>query len=282
MAEYRMPTITRPAKVGAKQVLLIANGDLRRLANRNCWAAQHALEDELARAFEACGSELVRAHPYKEDEGHGFISSQKEGLEVFGGIDPKARLVVAEAVWQYSHHVLGGLMAHQGPILLAANWSGEWPGLVGMLNLAASLTKAGVKYSSLWSEEFMTDRSFLKDLKKWLTTGKVTHPMKHVTPLAKVKIPPKERKLGRALAGELMTKKAIMGVFDEGCMGMFNAIIPDHLLNPTGVYKERLSQSSLYYATTQVSDDEARGVYEWLLGRGMKFDLGTNEETDLN
>ena len=48
-----------------------------------------------------------------------------------------------------------------------------------------------------------------------------------------------------------------MGVFDEGCMGMFNAIIPDELLHPTGVYKERLSQSALYYETTQVSDDEA-------------------------
>ena len=48
-----------------------------------------------------------------------------------------------------------------------------------------------------------------------------------------------------------------MGVFDEGCMGMFNAIIPDHLLHPTGVFKERLSQSALYYETTQVSDDEA-------------------------
>lgn len=34
-----------------------------------------------------------------------------------------------------------------------------------------------------------------------------------------------------------------MGVFDEGCMGMYNAIIPDELLHPTGVYKERLSQS---------------------------------------
>ena len=44
-----------------------------------------------------------------------------------------------------------------------------------------------------------------------------------------------------------------MGVFDEGCMGMFNAIIPDDLLNPTGVFKERLSQSALYYETTQVT-----------------------------
>ncbi len=36
-------------------------------------------------------------------------------------------------------------------------------------------------------------------------------------------------------------------------MGMFNAIIPDHLLNPTGVYKERLSQSALFYESDAVS-----------------------------
>ena len=51
---------------------------------------------------------------------------------------------MVEAVWQYSHHLLHGLYTHQGPILTVANWSGEWPGLVGMLNLNASLTKAGV------------------------------------------------------------------------------------------------------------------------------------------
>jgi len=37
-----------------------------------------------------------------------------------------------------------------------------------------------------------------------------------------------------------------MGIFDEGCMGMYNAIIDDELLNELGIYKERLSQSALY------------------------------------
>ncbi len=64
-------------------------------------------------------------------------------------------------------------------------------------------------------------------------------------------------------------------------MGMFNAIIPDSLLNPTGVFKERLSQSALYYAATQVSDAEARAVYQWYLEKGMRFTLGSNEETEL-
>jgi len=83
------------------------------------------------------------------DQQHGFIGSQKQGMEVFRSIDPKKPLIVAEAVWQYSHHILAGLAAHQGPILTVANWSGQWPGLVGMLNLNGSLTKMGVKYSTL-------------------------------------------------------------------------------------------------------------------------------------
>lgn len=72
-----------------------------------------------------------------------------------------------------------------------------------------------------------------------------------------------------------------MGIFDEGCMGMYNAIIPDELLFQTGVYKERLSQSALYYAATQVPETEARAVFDWLRAKGMKFHLGTNEATEL-
>jgi hypothetical protein len=280
MASYKMPKIDKPKKLGKKQVLLVANGDLRQSANQVCWAAQKQMEVELAKVVKQCGYELVRAHPYKESQKHGFISSQKEGMEVFAKIDPTAKLIVAEAVWQYSHHLLHGLISHTGPICTVANWSGQWPGLVGMLNLNGSLTKAGVKYSTLWSEDF-SDPKFVKKLAKWLDTGKVKHSTAHAVPLAKVKVPAAERKLGEALARELQQNKAIMGVFDEGCMGMHNAIIPDHLLSPTGVYKERLSQSALFYAATQVPDHEAKEVYKWYLDHGMKFDLGTKEETDL-
>ncbi len=90
-----------------------------------------------------------------------------------------------------------------------------------------------------------------------------------------------ERKLGTALAEQLERTKAILGVFDEGCMGMYNAIIPDELLNPLGVYKERLSQSALYYETTQVGDDEASAVRQWLSDRGLRFKTGPSEEEDL-
>jgi hypothetical protein len=280
MAVYQTPKLSKPTKTNSKEVLLVANGDLRLSANQNCWAAQEQMEKELTAAVAQCGYKLRRAHPYKPKEKHGFIGSQKEGMEVFSNIDPAAKLIVAEAVWQYSHHLLHGLITHQGPLLTVANWSGTWPGLVGMLNLNGSLTKAGAKYSTLWSEDF-SEAKFQKNLAQWLDKGKVSHRTAHVTRFGKVKVGSKEQKLGEALAGQLATEKAIMGVFDEGCMGMFNAIIPDHLLNPTGVYKERLSQSALYYESTQVSDKEAKEVRGWFEKKGLKFVTGKSHKKDL-
>jgi len=280
MSAYEMPSSTKPPKAGKREVMLVASGDLRLSANQTCWAAQQEMETALAQAVESCGYTLTRAHPYKEDEQHGFIGSQKEGMQVFRGIDPKCRLIVAEAVWQYSHHVLHGLLSHRGPILTVANWSGTWPGLVGMLNLNGSLTKAGVKYSTLWGEDF-SDAGFREKLQTWLEDGRIKHKTGHAVPLKKVKVGSKERKLGEALAAQLAREKAIMGIFDEGCMGMFNAIIPDQLLNPTGVYKERLSQSALYYETMQVGDEEALAVRRWMEERGMTFHTGPDHVRDL-
>ncbi len=263
-----------------KTVLLVASGDLRQSANETCWPAQAAMEKQLAACLAKLGCKLVRAHPYKPALKHGFIASQKEGMEIFAKIDPKAPIIVAEAVWQYSHHVLPGLISHQGPILTVANWSGQWPGLVGMLNLNGGLTKAGKKYSTLWSENF-DDDYFLSHLREWLATDVTKHRTNHVKALAKCAVPAKAKALAKKLAAEFRAKKAIIGVFDEGCMGMYNAIIPDELLFPAGIYKERLSQSALYYGATQVSDAEARDVFEWYKKKGFTFHLGTDEENEL-
>jgi hypothetical protein len=263
-----------------KHAYLMANGDLRLSANQKCWPAQANMEALLERALRVERWAVARAHPYDKIKRHGFIDSQKTGMEVFRRLDPTAPLIVAESVWQYSHHLLHGLFTHQGPILTVANWSGTWPGLVGMLNLNGSLTKAGVKYSSLWSESF-SDARFKSGLRRWLTQGSVTHDQSHVKDLSLLKLPPADEQFGRRVGRKLKRQKAILGVFDEGCMGMYNAIIPDELLHGVGVFKERLSQSSLYAAMLQVADNEATEIYDWLRGKGMKFHTGRDEETEL-
>lgn len=266
--------------MNSKTVYLIASGDLRLSANEKCWPEQARMEQLLTEAIHKEGFRVQRANPYDKKKNHGFIDSQKMGLEVFRRLDPDCALIVAEAVWQYSHHVLAGLTTHRGPILTVANWSGRWPGLVGMLNLNGSLTKAGVKYSALWSENFR-DPFFRNSLKQWLEQGQVTHDQSHVRDLSLLKLPADDERIGRLVARAFRENKAIMGVFDEGCMGMFNAIIPDELLHATGLYKERLSQSTLFAAMLEVHDDEAAETLAWLRKKGMAFKTGPNPETDL-
>lgn len=279
MTTYALPELVEPPSAEPRTVYTVASGDLRLSANVTCWPTQEKLEADFTAAVESLGWAVRRGHPYDPGKGHGFIDSQRAGIEVFKQLPPDAPLAVVEGVWQYSHHVLAGLRSHRGPILVVANWSGRFPGLVGLLNLTGSLTKAGVAHSALWSEDF-TDAWAVKGLQSWLDTGAVGHDTSHVRDLGQLPDAP-EVTLGRALAEQLRREKAIIGVFDEGCMGMYNAIIDDELLNPIGIFKERLSQSALVAEMARVSDAEAQQVRAWLDAAGMTFHTGGDEATEL-
>lgn len=266
-----------------RDIVLVASGDSRLSANQTCWATQAELEATVARAFADERRRVVRGHPVDAAKGHGFIDGQARGIEIFRSIDPTAPLVVAEAVWQYSSHVLAGLTRHRGPILTLANWSGQWPGLVGMLNLNGSLTKAGIVYSTIWSEDF-TDAFARKAIAEWLRTGVIRHDLSHVRRMVDdtfARAFDEDRDLGAEAGRQLHDDQAILGVFDEGCMGMYNAIIPDHLLHAMGLFKERLSQSALYAAMLQVPESVAHRHYDWLLRSGMQFVFGADAATAL-
>lgn len=276
---YTLPTpATRPSSA-PKTAYLIASGDLREAANTGGWPVQVELEASVTGVFDDLGWSVIRANDVDPATGHGFISSQRMGLEVFKNIPIDAPLIVAEAVWQYSHHVLAGLRSHQGPILTVANFAGDWPGLVGLLGLNAGLTKMDKPYATIWSVDF-TDEWFRAGIKEWTETGAITHDASHVRALPTLPDSP-EKALGEALAAELLAEKAIIGVFDEGCMGMYNAIFDDELLNKTGIYKERLSQSALYAEMLNVGEDEADAAYDWLIDAGMTFLYGEDATTEL-
>ncbi len=276
---YILPSTTERPATEPNTLYLVTSGDLRESANIAGWPVQRDLEATVTSAFEALGWSVIRPFEVDPATGHGYISSQRMGLEVFKKIPTDAPLVVATANWQYSHHVLAGLRTHTGPILTVANFAPDWPGLVGLLNLNASLTKMGKDYSTIWSVDF-TDDWFRTGLKEWTETGHITHDASHVRALPALPDSP-EKQLGEALGDQLLADKAIIGVFDEGCMGMYNAIFDDELLNPLGIYKERLSQSALYAEMLTVSEDDANAAYDWLIGHGMTFIYGEDAATEL-
>jgi hypothetical protein len=78
----------------------------------------------------------------------------------------------------------------------------------------------GRQYSTIWSTDF-TDDWFRQGIKQWVETGKIVHDDSHVHPLPPLPASSPEFQLGLAIANKLRTDKAILGVFDEGCMGMY-------------------------------------------------------------
>jgi hypothetical protein len=138
----------------------------------------------------------------------------------------------------------------------------------------------GVPYSTIWSKDF-DDDYFLNGLRQWLKEGKITHDTSHVRDLLPDSLPEKEARLGKALANQIKTEKVIMGIFDEGCMGMYNAIIDDEYLNPRGIYKERMNKSALVAEMRRVNEEEARAALDWLKQKGMRFEFGTDPDTEL-
>ena len=276
---YALPEARQAVSAPERTVFLIPSGDLRESANVPAWPYQQELERIVAGAVVAAGWTVQRAFEPDSELGHGFIRSQRMGMEVFKDIPADAPLIVATANWQYSHHVLAGLRTHVGPILTVANFAPEWPGLVGLLNLNGGLTKMNRDYSTLWTVDG-TDDFFRGGMATWIETGSITHDESHVRLLPHLP-PTAEVELGRALADQLMSDKAIIGIFDEGCMGMYNAIIDDEMLNPLGIFKERLSQSALWAEMQTVSDQEAGAIGAWLEDAGMTFKLGTDEATEL-
>ncbi len=273
------PARLSPAK---DEVLFVTNADLRESANVACWPVEAKYEALLTEALAKLGRKAVRAHPVKADRGHGFIASQREGSDVFAGIDPDAPVIVLLTAWQYSHHIAPSLVTHRGPVLLLANFDGTWPGLVGMLCMAGSLTGLGRPCSRLWSENF-DDAFFLDGLGEWLDTGRIAHDLGHLTEVTRDHplMATEAGRIGAEVGAWSLRNKEIIGLFDTLCMGMINGVFPQQAMCAIGMPIESLSQSDLLIEMATVPDTLREECLAWYEARGMKFRFGTDPATEL-
>jgi hypothetical protein len=283
MLTLTLPTAKPLIKAGDKEVLVVTNADLRESANIACWPVQNKFEDKLEKALAGhFGVKAKRAHLYKGDKGHGFISSQREGSDLFATIDPEAPVIVLLTAWQYSHHLAPSLARHKGPVLLLANFDGTWPGLVGTLCMAGTLTGLGKAYSRLWSSDF-DDDFFYTGLDSWLKTGKIKHDLSYLHPVDASHPASKTPAwaIGRQVGEYVLRNKEIMGLFDTFCMGMINGMFPQKALVDIGMPLESLSQSALFVEMAKAPQSLREECLKWYEDRGMKFEYGSDPAKEL-
>lgn len=264
-----------------QNIYLISNGDFRDTACVDCWPMQQKTLTQVKSAFKALGQRCEVRTKFNRKRGHGFITRQCEGTELFSKIDPNAPVVIVLSCWAYAHNVAGALQTHKGPILLVGNFDGTWPGLVALLNHSGSLDRLGVKHSRLWSETFSEDATFMKKLATWCKTRIIKHSMRHLTDAKKLKLSTKATKFGEKYAKDIRTERRIMGQFDPCSMGMLNTVMDPGKLGALGMPFEYLNQSDLLAEMELVSDEEAQGHLNWLLKKGTTFKWGTDPSVDL-
>ena len=278
-----LPSQDSGLKADAREVILVTSGDLRESANKNCWPVQKKYEQKFEQVMhEKFDYKVIRGHAYSEERGHGFIASQREGSDVFENIDENAPIVVLMTAWQYSHHLAPSLANHKGPILLLANFDGKWPGLVGALCMAGTLTSLGRNYSRLWSEDF-DDEFFFNNLEQWLVNKQISHDVSYLKEITLdddfLNKPAAD--LGKQVGNYILKHKEIIGLFDSFCMGMMNGVFPQKSLVDIGMPMESLSQSALVYEMSLVSDELREACLAWYEERGMNFQYGQDNVTEL-
>src|SRR5512133_3663450 len=149
----------------SKRVALYWPGDGRQKPNELALPNVEAATFELERALRKLGRE-----PYRVG---GFLSKPHQARDVLGPIqEPTVGLFVH---WVYAPHTTEGVVGKDNPLLLASNFSGQWPGLVGLLNTGASLLSLNRAHSRIWTttEDFTADAKFMERLDEWCSTGAV-------------------------------------------------------------------------------------------------------------
>lgn len=268
-------------KKNEKRVYLISNGDFRDSAGEVSWPKQQETVKAVKAAFTKLGLQTEVLPEYDAKRKHGFLTKQCTGAEIFSKIDPEAPVVIVLSCWAYAHHVASSLQTHKGPILLLANFDGTYPGLVALLNHAATLERLCVKHSRLWSEKFVEDSQYMERLKTWCQDGEIHYDMSHLVSGEKLKLSSEASEFGKGLAADIIREKRIMGQLDPGCMGMLNAVINPTKLGAIGMPVELLNQSDLVAEMSLVDDHEAQDHLNWLVNRGVWFNWGTDQYEDL-
>ena len=150
-----------------QRIALFWPGDGRDTPNQ--WAIPSITEAtlQMEAALKRLGRESYRVE--------GFLTKPHHAIEKLGPIqDPMIGICVH---WFYGPHTTEGVVGKDNPLLLASNFSGQWPGLVGLLNTGACLESLGRPFSRAWTDaqDWTTDEPFMANLEEWCETGAIAY-----------------------------------------------------------------------------------------------------------
>jgi L-fucose isomerase-like protein len=220
---------------------------------------------EATRQMEAALKKLGRTS-YRVE---GFLTKPHQAIEKLGPIrDPMIGICVH---WFYGPHTTEGVVGKDNPLLLASNFSGQWPGLVGLLNTGACLESLGRKFSRVWTDapDWTADDTFMARLEEWCTTGAIAYGEEDVAYDATVS--PQAEALASRVATQLRDRRALILMLGDTSMGMINGYFGPRLLNRHGFTEHKVDQAWIIHRGRAITDPRLDAALGFVRDRGVTF-----------
>ncbi len=244
-----------------KKIAIFWPGDYRDLPNKAALPEVTAATEQIERALKKLGYQ-----PYRIE---GYITKPNEAIEKLSNIDDP--MIGMYTHWVYGPHTTDGVVGKDNPLLLVSNFSGTWPGLVGLLNTAACLESLDRKYSRIWTSapDWANDEIFMANLAQWCDHGHIDYPIDEI--YYRVQVSKEAQQTAVKLAAEIKQRRILALMLGDTSMGMINGYFGPRLLNKYGFTEHKVDQAWIIDRGRNISQERIDKAYEFVKQHGVTF-----------
>jgi L-fucose isomerase-like protein len=245
----------------SQRIALFWPGDLRQRPNELARPNAEEASLQIERALTKLGRQSYRVPD--------FLSKPHHAIEKLGPIDDP--LIGVCVHWFYGPHTTEGVVGKDNPLLLASNFSGQWPGLVGLLNTGACLESLNRPFSRIWTtaSDWTADETFMARLEEWCSHGRIRYAEDDLSYDATVA--PEARERAREVAAGLRARRALVLMLGDTSMGMINGYFGPRLLHKYGFAEHKIDQTWILDRGPQVPDRRIDDALRFVKDRGVTF-----------
>jgi L-fucose isomerase-like protein len=254
----------------AKSIAIFWPGDYR--AKPNEWALPNAQKttEQLVAAVKKLGR--------KPNVIEGFLTRPGESIKKLGPIDDP--MIGVFVHWTYAPHTVDGVVGKDNPLLMASNFSGQWPGLVALLNTGASLESVGRATSRVWTDadDWTADATFMDRLDEWCTTGRIAYPTNEIYTAAAVR--PEATTVAQGVLDGIRKKRILALMLGDTSMGMINGYFGPRVLYPIGFSEHKVDQAWLVDRAPKIDSRRVEDAFKYVVDKGVTFHWGEKDAED--
>jgi L-fucose isomerase-like protein len=254
------------------RIALFWPGDARAKPNELALPNMREATAALEKAVKKLGRE-----PYLIE---GFLSKPHEAIEKLGPVDDPMIGVCVH--WFYGPHTTEGVIGKENPLLLASNFSGRWPGLVGLLNTGACLESLNRPFSRIWTDspDFTKDDAFMARLDEWCTTGAIRYDeraIRHHAPISE-----KASSIAKQVARSFEARRALVLMLGDTSMGMINGYFGPRLLKDVHFAEHKVDQAWIVDRSRRIDPERVDDAFAFVRDRGVTFHWRENGNADFD